>query len=87
MRRCARLLKVSPRTVELRMPYLGEKCRLKNQRQLKRLAMKSNRVQFDDLITKENSKLKPVSLSIAVDEQSRLILGAEAAQIPSFGNY
>ncbi len=39
---------------------------------------------LDDLITKENSKLKPLSISIAVDEERRLILGAEVSQIPAF---
>lgn len=42
-------------------------------------------MQIDDLITKENSKLKPLSVSIAVDEDRRLILGLEVSKIPSFG--
>jgi hypothetical protein len=43
-------------------------------------------MQMDDLITKENSKLKPLSASIAVDEDRRLILGAEVSEIPAFGH-
>lgn len=43
-------------------------------------------IQIDDLITKENSKLKPLSVSIAVDESRRRILAAEVSQIPAFGH-
>lgn len=43
-------------------------------------------IQIDDLITKENSKLKPLSVSIAVDEDSRKILAIEVSQIPAFGH-
>jgi hypothetical protein len=43
-------------------------------------------MQMDDLITKENSKLKPLSVSIAVDEDRRLILAAEVSEIPAFGH-
>jgi hypothetical protein len=43
-------------------------------------------VQIDDLITKENSKLKPLSVSIAVDEDRRRILALEVSQIPAFGH-
>lgn len=43
-------------------------------------------MQIDDLITKENSKLKPLTVSIAVDSDRRFILGAEVSQIPSFGH-
>lgn len=43
-------------------------------------------IQLDDLITKENSKLLPLTVTIAVDENRRSILGAEVSQIPAFGH-
>ncbi|HXH32081.1 MAG TPA: hypothetical protein VNJ01_14850, partial [Bacteriovoracaceae bacterium] len=43
-------------------------------------------IQLDDLITKENSKLKPLTVSIAVDEHRRTILALEVSQIPAFGH-
>jgi hypothetical protein len=43
-------------------------------------------IQIDDLITKENSKLKPLSVSLAVDEDRRMILAVEVSQIPAFGH-
>lgn len=47
---------------------------------------KIQRVQLDDLITKEKSKLQPLSVTIAVDENSRRILAVEVSQIPAFGH-
>ena len=47
---------------------------------------KVTHLQIDDLITKENSKLKPLSVSIAVDADRRYILGAVVSKIPAFGH-
>ena len=44
-------------------------------------------MQIDDLMTKENSKLKPLSVSIAVDEGCRLILESEVPETPAFGHH
>lgn len=43
-------------------------------------------MQLDDLITKENSKLKPLSVSLLVDEKTRFILGSLVSEIPAFGH-
>jgi hypothetical protein len=50
------------------------------------MAGKVHNIQIDDLITKENSKLKPLTVTIAVDEKRRTILALEVSQIPSFGH-
>lgn len=68
------------------MPLLGKICRQKNKRHLEKLKGRIHNIQIDDLITKENSKLKPLSVSIAVDEKRRMILGLEVSQIPAFGH-
>lgn len=86
MRRSALLLNVSRKTIERKLPYLAAVCRLRNQKQLLKLKGRIHNIQIDDLITKENSKLKPLSVSIAVDENRRMILGAEVSQIPAFGH-
>ena len=86
-RRAALLLGVSRRTIERKLPCLGEKYRRKNQLFLQRYFLRStDSILLDDLITKENSKLKPLSVSIAVDDKSRIMLGAKVAQIPAFGH-
>ncbi len=87
LRRCALVLGVNPKTIERRLPYLAAKARARHVRQLKLLERKKIvHLQFDDLITKENSKLKPLSISIAVDADSRLILAGKVSQIPAFGH-
>ncbi len=84
-RRAAILLNVNRRTVERKFPLLARRSRNLNESYLRKFRGRIFNLQLDDLITKENSKLKPLSVSIAVDEDRRLILGAEVSQIPAFG--
>ncbi len=86
MRRSAGLLGVNRKTVERKLPFLAERCRFLNDRYLRKFKSRVHNIQIDDLITKENSKLKPLSVSIAVDEDRRLILAMEVSQIPAFGH-
>ena len=83
--RSARILKVNAKTIERRVSFLGKKCARLNQKARERIKNIHN-VVMDDLITKENSKLKPLSISIAVDEDTRRILGVEVSRIPAFGH-
>lgn len=86
LRRSAILLGVNRRTVERKLPFLANRCRRLNDRYLNQMKGRIHNIQIDDLITKENSKLKPLSVTLAVDENRRLILGAEVSQIPAFGH-
>jgi transposase-like protein len=87
LRKSALILGVHKETVRRKLIYLGKKSKLKNDRFLKRLQKdKCSHMQFDDLITKENTKLKPLSISVAVDFDRRYILGAKVSQIPAFGH-
>jgi transposase-like protein len=86
LRRAAILLSVNRRTVERKLPFLAARCRKLNKRQIEKLKGRVYNIQIDDLITKENSKLKPLSVSIAVDENRRLIIALEVSQIPAFGH-
>lgn len=85
-RRAAFVLGVHRKTVERKFLFLAQKLRQKNQRRLLQLRGKVSNVQIDDLITKENSKLKPLSVTLAVDEHTRRILSVEVSQIPAFGH-
>ena len=85
MRRAAKILGVDKKTVERRLPFLAERCRRLNRKILNDHRARIYNIQIDDLITKENSKLKPLSVSLAVDSDRRLILGTEVSQIPAFG--
>lgn len=85
-KRAAFLLGVHHTTVERRFRFLAMRARRRNDLRLKKLKGRVFNIQIDDLITKENSKLKPLTVSIAVDVNRRLILGAEVSQIPAFGH-
>lgn len=86
LRRSAILLKVNSKTVARRLPLLAKRCREKNRNAVEKLRGRVFNIQIDDLITKENSKLKPLSVSIAVDEDRRKILAVEVSKIPAFGH-
>lgn len=81
------LVGVNVKTVMRRIEYFGKRGRIKNQNYLKMYERNPVKdMQIDDLITKENSKLKPLAVSIAVDSERRCILGARVKQIPAFGH-
>lgn len=84
-RRAALILGVNKNTIARKVKYLGEKYRRENAKQLSK-KREVTHLQIDDLITKEKTKLKPVSISLAVDGETGAILGAEVSQIPSFGH-
>ena len=85
MRRCALVLNINRITVERKMVYLAKKANLSQQEFLKNLKGKVTHLQFDDLLTTEHTKMKPLTVSIAVDAQHRYILGAYVAPIGAFG--
>lgn len=87
MRRAGIILKIHKTTVHRKFVYLAKKSRLKNEEFLQKLKFdRVQQMQFDDLVTTEHTKLKPLSISIAVDKKRRFILGAEVSTIPSFGH-
>lgn len=86
MRRSAIILGVHRKTIERKLPFLGERARRWNVKYLGGMRSKIHSIQIDDLITKENSKLKPLSVSVAVDERTRTLLALEVSQIPAFGH-
>ena len=86
IRRAAVLLRVDKKTIARRLPFLAKRCRRKNQKRLDELKGRVHNIQLDDLITKENSKLKPLTVTIVVDEDRRRILAAEVSKIPAFGH-
>lgn len=86
-RRAAKILGINKKTVARKLIYLAKKSRLENEKFLETLKNTPvTKIQFDDLITKENTKLKPLSVSIAVNEDNRKILQVIVSQIPAFGN-
>ena len=86
MRRIAKVTRLNKNTIQRKVDYLALEAKKYQRKFLAENFKKFDRVQFDDLITTEKTKLKPVSVSLATDANSRLILGAKVSQIPAFGH-
>jgi transposase-like protein len=86
-RRAALMLKVNRKTIARRLPVLAELARQRLARDL--VARFEHRgctdIQFDDLITIEHTKCKPVSVTVVIDAGTRRLLGLAAAPIPASG--
>ncbi len=82
----AKHLQIHRKTVERKILYLAKKAHIENKKFLRTRKEKVKHLQFDDLITIEHTKLKPLSVSLAVDAQTRHILGARVSRIGAFGH-
>lgn len=87
LRRCARNLNLHRTTIARKLDYLAKKARLNHHDFLSSIQDHSIKlIQFDDLITSEHTKLKPLAISVVIDPKKRLILGAKVSEIPAFGH-
>lgn len=84
LRRAAIVLKVHRKTVERKLLFLGLSCEFKL-RAGNLEKQKAVSVQFDDLETFEHTKLKPLSITLAVEEGTRRILGLEVSRMAAKG--
>jgi transposase-like protein len=86
-RRAAKILKVNPKTVVRRYRYLSIQEGLRHEAWMKKAYGKSKLklIQFDDLETSEHTKCKPLSVSLAVDPNTRRILNFQVSQMPAKG--
>lgn len=85
LRRSAKLLHLSRRTVARKLIFLGLKSREFFDRYSRENLLSCQEVEFDDLETFEHTKLKPLSITLMVQAQSRRILGFTVAQMPAKG--
>src|SRR5262249_30871793 len=85
-RRAARILKIHRTTVARKLKFLA---RLARHSQRKYLAQFKDKpiayVQFDEMETHEHTKLKPLSIALAVDKERRKILGFQVSSMPAKG--
>jgi transposase-like protein len=84
-RRAARILKLNRKTVVRKFLFLAKEASFKNFRSFFKLCPLEH-VQFDDLETIEHTKLKPVSVTMAVAHPSRKILAFSVSQMPAKGH-
>lgn len=82
-RRTARLLRINRKTVARRLVFFGKVCR--HLLFIETASKPVHVMQFDDLETFEHSKCKPLSVSLALEEHSRRILGFRVAQMAAKG--
>jgi hypothetical protein len=84
LRRIALILNLNYKTVVRKFFYLGLKARKYNEKRLKDLDSVKE-IQFDDMETFEHTKLKPISITVAVVKKKRFLLGAEVSSMPAKG--
>lgn len=86
MARIALVLNLNPKTVARKVEYLGLKCRMKNNEFLSLIKDKSiSKIQLDDLLTFENTKMKPLTVTAVTDSENRFILSAKVGKVPCSG--
>lgn len=85
-RRAAILLRVNPKTVVRRFRFIAAQARAEHQKWLQGFERTPvDKIQFDDLETSEHSKLKPVSVALAVEPGTRKILNFQVSRMPARG--
>jgi hypothetical protein len=84
-RRIALILGINRKTVSRKLKLLGIIAKQNHFIRLKGMET-VDQVQFDDLETIEHTKCKPVSLSLAVEKDSRRILGFRLSKMPAKGH-
>ncbi len=83
-RRLSYLLNLNRKTIKRKFIFLGFQSLLRL-RQFNLKFPKAERIEFDDLETFEHTKMKPVSVTLAVESLSRRILGFSVASMPAKG--
>jgi hypothetical protein len=84
-RRTAKLLRINKNTVTKKFKFLGPFA-YQTLHRLNSEHPKSQIIEFDDQETFEHSKLKPLSITLAVQSKSRRILGFAVSQMPAKGH-
>src|SRR6185437_10413932 len=87
-RRLARVLGVNPKTVVRKIRLLARIEQAKHEKFLETQYRKKplSQIQFDDLETSEHTKCKPLSVTLAVDPETRKILKFEVSSMPAKGH-
>lgn len=85
-RRAARILGINEKTSVRKFRFLANEARVAQARFLRSLPRESiGYVQFDDLETAEHSKCKPLSVALAVEPETRKVLGFQVSRMPAKG--
>jgi len=82
--RLAKIVRTTRTTVSKKLAFLSGECARRNRELLKSRPV-VERVQFDELEAFEHTKCKPLSVALAVEEGTRLILGTQVSSMPANG--
>lgn len=83
-REAARVLKINRKTIVRKFKFMGAHAEIKLS-QFNQKLPQAQAIQFDDMETFEHTKCKPLSITLAVEEKTRRILGFEVSQMPAKG--
>lgn len=83
-RRTSKILGLNRKTVARKLDFMG-KLAIKIIPRLNAQHKKARIMEFDDLETFEHTKLKPLSVTMAVESKTRRILGVRVSQMPARG--
>jgi transposase-like protein len=82
-RRCAEILGLHRKTVARKLVRIGRQARYGLREQIAQRVGPT--VVFDEMETFEHSKMKPLSIALAVEEKTRKIIAVEVASMPAKG--
>ncbi len=83
LRETARILRLNYKTVVRKRKFMASQARFWMEEFVKGLRV--TQMQFDDMETFEHSKLKPLSITLAVQKSTRFILGTRVSMMPAKG--
>ncbi|MCM2281387.1 MAG: transposase [Bdellovibrionaceae bacterium] len=83
-RRIAKIIKIDRKTVVRKLLFLATQAEQRLEA-INSSTAKPDKVMFDDLITIEHTKCKPLAVTVIVQDKTRRILGLEVAKIPASG--
>jgi transposase-like protein len=81
MRRIAIVAKCSRLTVERKLIFIAEQARLSHEQFLSQKINETKSVHFDEMETYQHTKCKPLSIALAVDNESGDIIDAQVAKM------
>lgn len=84
LRESARVLKVNRKTISRKLQFMGKRA-YRELKEFNTSRPKCSFIQFDDMETFEHTKCKPVSITLAVEEDSRRILDFQISKMPAKG--
>ena len=84
-RGCAQVLGVDPKTISRRVWRFG-RCAKSHLKKLQNGEFKSESITFDEMETFEHTKLKPLTIPLAVDSFSRKVLALDVGKIAAKGH-